>query len=146
MVTSNKQAQSCLQSQEKCFVSAVQKNRQCASVQQALSQHKCGRQLFMQTHRHRHKAVRSLKLSPLFLSKGNTRSATPSILCLSDEYFLPSEMSVLPAERYCVRGCLSFYILLAHTSSCMHLSLLPEAHTDMKVKKKCCIRTKGFSC
>ena len=104
-------------------------------------------------NRHRHEAVRSLKLSPLLPSKGNTRSATPSIFCFRSEYFLPSllllplssKMLILPTEWYRVRECLSFYILLPHTSSCMHLSLLSEAYMDIKKEKtKCCI--KGFSC
>lgn len=93
--------------------------------------------------RHRHGAVRSLKLSS-FPSKGDTRCAIPSRFCFRSEYFIPSvfllplssKMSILPAEWYRVRECLSFCIWLPHTSSCMHLSLLSEAYIDIKRGKK----------
>lgn len=106
-------------------------------------------------NRHKQEALKSLKLSPLFPSKADTRRAIPSLFCFRREYFIPSffllslssKMSILPAQWYRVRECLSFYILLPHTSSCMHLSLLSEAYIDIKRgEKKCCVRRKGFSC
>lgn len=83
-------------------------------------------------------------LSLLFPSKGNIISCY-SIYILFQEGILysltfllslSSKMSILPAEWYHVRECLSFYILLPHTSLCMHLSLLSEAYIDKKRGEK----------
>lgn len=155
MVTSNAKPWRCLPSQEKHFISAkgTDSVRVCGGPRHntdVVGSSMC------RANRHRHAVARSLKLSPLFLSRGGTWSATPSMLCFRSEHFLPSllllplssKMLMLPREWYRVRECLSFYILLPHTSLCMHLGLPSEAYTDLKKgkKKKCCIKIKGFSC
>lgn len=143
MVTSNTKTLHCLSSQEKCFISAKGTDHVRVCSGRCHNTDVAGISM-CRAKRHRHAAVTSLKLCPLCLSRGDTWSATPPMLCFRSEHFLPSllllplssKMLMLPSEWYRVRECLSFYILLTHTSLCMRLGLPSEAYTDVKKGKR----------